>query len=343
MKLQTLLLVDDTPENIDVLKGILSSSYKLKVALHGKRAIEIATSAPPDLILLDIMMPEMDGYEVCRILKSNHKTQNIPIIFVTAKSEETDEFKGFNAGAVDYIRKPVSPVLVKARIKTHLALSDQNRVLELKVKERTEELEATRLEIIRRLGRAAEYKDNETGLHVIRMSYYAEHIAIKAGLPKEAATMILNAAPMHDIGKIGIPDYILSKRGKLTDEEWKIMRTHPQIGADIIGHHESGLLKLARTIALTHHEKWDGTGYPKGLKGEEIPLASRIVSIADTFDALTSERPYKQAWPVEKAIEVIQRDSGSYFEPTLVDAFMSCIDEVLATKDRYKETGGTTF
>ena len=338
LKEQTILLVDDTPENIDILKGILGREYKLKVALNGKRALKIASDSPPDLILLDIMMPEMDGYEVCTRLKENRETRSIPVIFVTAKSQEIDESLGFEVGAVDYITKPVSPLLVKARVKTQLALANQNRILEQKVKERTAELEETRLEIIRRLGRAAEYRDNETGLHVMRMSHYSKIIALHAGLSEEEASIILQAAPMHDVGKIGVPDNILLKPGKLTDEEWVQMRNHPQVGADIIGNHPTELLQMAYSIALTHHEKWDGSGYPNGIAKEEIPLSGRIVAIADVFDALTSERPYKKAWPVEKAVAVIQKDSGSHFDPELVKVFTGCLDEILAIKEKYKET-----
>lgn len=337
MEKQTILVVDDVPENIDILKGILQSQYKVKVALNGKKALAIIESSPPDLILLDIMMPEMDGYEVCRRIKKNSSTKKIPVIFVTAKSAETDEAEGLMLGAVDYLTKPVSPLLVRARVKTQLALYDQNRTLEEKVKERTFELETTRLEIIRRLGRASEFKDNETGLHVIRMSYYAAHIGRRTGMAEDDVDMLLNAAPMHDVGKIGIPDHIILKPGKLNDNEWEIMRTHPQIGADIIGRHSVGILHLAREIALTHHEKWDGSGYPAGLAGEEIPFSGRIVAIADVFDALTTERPYKKAWPVEKALQVIEGDSGSHFDPSLIDAFLGSIDDLLKVRHKYQE------
>ena len=337
-KEHTLLLVDDTPENIDILKGILGREYKLKVALNGERALKIASESRPDLILLDVMMPGMDGYEVCQLLKTDAATRNIPVIFVTAKNQERDESFGFEVGGVDYITKPVSPILVKARVKTQLALADQNRVLEQKVRERTAQLEETRLEIIRRLGRAAEYRDNETGLHVIRMSHYSKIIALKAGMSEEEASTLLQAAPMHDVGKIGIPDDILLKPGRLTEDEWGIMRSHPQVGADIIGEHPTELLQMARTIALTHHEKWDGTGYPNAIAEEDIPITGRIVAIADVFDALTSERPYKIAWPVERAVEIINQDSGSHFDPNLVPIFNDSLEEILAIKEQYKET-----
>lgn len=268
----TILLVDDISENIDVLVGILREEYHLKAAINGPMALKIAqTETPPDLILLDIMMPGMDGFEVCRRLKEDPRTAPVPVIFITAKNETVDEARGFAEGAVDYITKPVSPPIVMARVKTHLDLFDQQRALERTVFERTEELHDTRLEVIRTLGRAAEYKDNETGLHVVRMSQYARLISIQAGVSEEEAEVILNAAPMHDVGKIGIPDRILQKPDKLDPDEWRVMMTHAAMGSSIIGDHESRILQTARIAALTHHEKWNGAGYPRGLSGRRSP------------------------------------------------------------------------
>jgi putative two-component system response regulator len=326
---QTVLVVDDFPDNIAVFSKILSGEYRVKAAKNGVKALQIAFDSIPDLILLDIMMPGMDGYEVCRRLKGDPRTKNIPIIFVTAKGETEDEAMGFELGAVDYIAKPVSPSIVLARVKNHLQLYDNKRELETAVSHRTAELARTQLEIIRRLGRAAEYKDNETGMHVIRMSYYSCVIARAIGMGDAEVSLILNATPMHDVGKIGISDEILLKPGKLTPQERKIMETHSEIGAEIIGRHDNALLKMARSVALSHHEKWDGSGYPHGLKGKDIPIESRIVAIADVFDALTSRRPYKEPWPVEKAIALIQSESGSHFDPELVSVFMDNIQEVL--------------
>jgi putative two-component system response regulator len=335
----TILVVDDTPDNIDVLSGVLRSKYKVKAALNGEKAIRIANKEPqPSMILLDIMMPGMDGYEVCQKLKETPSTAKIPVIFITAKSEDKDEKKGLDLGAVDYITKPINPSIVLARVHTHLALYDQNLVLEDKVKQRTEELNDTRLKIIHRLGRAAEFKDNETGLHVIRMSHYSRLIAEALEHNDEWSELIFNAAPMHDIGKIGIPDHILLKPGKLDDKEWDIMREHPQIGADIIGEHNSDILQMSRVIALTHHEKWDGSGYPAKLKGEEIPLAGRIIAIADVFDALTTERPYKKAWSVKDAVDLIEKNSGSHFDPNLVSLFREVLPSILDIKDLYGES-----
>lgn len=334
-----ILVVDDTPENIDVLGGLLRDQFKVKAALNGERALKIAEADPqPVMILLDIMMPGMDGYEVCEKLKANPVTAKIPVIFVTAKNQDEDERRGFELGAVDYITKPFSPSVVHARVKTHLALYDQNIALEQKVRERTSELNETRLEIIRRLGRAAEFKDNETGLHVIRMSHYARLIAEALDYGDDFTDLIFNAAPMHDIGKIGIPDHVLLKPGKLDDAEWEVMRKHPEFGAEIIGEHDSELIRLSKEIALTHHEKFDGSGYPKGLKGNEIPISGRIVAIADVFDALTTERPYKKAWSVEDAIKLIDDSSGSHFDPELVAIFHTVLSEVLEIKERYAES-----
>ncbi len=336
---QTILIVDDIPENVDVLSGILRPRYKVKAALNGARALKIADgAAKPDMILLDIMMPGMDGYEVCRRLKANPATAKIPVIFITAKDQEADETLGLELGAVDYITKPVSPPLVSARVHTHLALYDQNRVLEERVRERTRELQQTRLEIIRRLGRAAEFRDNETGLHVIRMSHYTRLIAEAVERGHEWSDLVFNAAPMHDIGKIGIPDKILLKPGKLDDEEWKLMHKHPEFGAAIIGEHDSELLKMSREIALAHHERWDGTGYPFQLKGEAINLPSRIVAIADVFDALTTERPYKKAWPLEDAVKLIDDSAGRHFDPGLVPLFHEVLPEIIRIKQQYAES-----
>ncbi|WIO73222.1 two-component system response regulator [Porticoccaceae bacterium LTM1] len=332
---QTVLVVDDTPENIEVLVNTLNQDYKVKAAINGHKALEVVHKSPPDIILLDIMMPGIDGYQVCETLKADPTTRHIPVLFITAKIGLQDEIKGFELGAVDYITKPISPPIVKARVKTHLALYDQNRVLERKVQQRTEEIHATRLQIIQRLGRAAEYKDDDTGLHVIRMSHYARILGLAAGMSESEAEMLFNAAPMHDIGKIGIPDSILKKPAKLEEDEFDVMKTHCEIGAQIIGDDASELLQMAKTIALTHHEKWNGQGYPKGLSGQDIPRIGRIVAIADVFDALTSKRPYKEEWPVDDAIGLLEESAGVHFDPQLVALFKSVLPEVLKVKERF--------
>ena len=321
----TLLLVDDEATNLQVLRQILQDDYRLLYAKDGEKALELAQNHSVDLILLDIMMPAMTGYDVCRKLKALPHTAPVPVIFVTALADVKDEAEGFDVGAVDYITNPVSPPIVRARVRTHLSLVD------------AAELRRSRLQVIQTLGQAAEYKDNETGMHVIRMSYYARQLALAAGYSAAQAEDLLSAAPMHDVGKIGIPDAILQKPGKLDEEEWKVMRSHAEIGAAIIGEHASGLLKMARLIALTHHEKWDGSGYPKGLKGEEIPHEGRIVAIADVFDALTSVRPYKRAWTVEEAIEAMRRDSGKHFDPQLVELFIANLPAMLEIKEQWRE------
>jgi putative two-component system response regulator len=335
----SILIVDDMPDNIDILRGILKQEYKLKIATDGKKALKIAQGNPkPDLILLDIMMPEMDGYDVCKQLKENYHTADIPVIFVTAKGESKDESRGFDLGAVDYITKPVSPALVVRRVKTHLNLYNQQQLLSEEVKRQTRIIKHTRLQIIQRLGRAAEFKDNETGMHVMRMSHYSQVLALAYGMSETEANLILNASPMHDIGKIGIADHVLLKPGKLNEKEFSAIRTHPEMGAEIIGQHDdSVLLNLAREIAITHHEKYNGKGYPNGLKGEEIPISGRITAIADVFDALTTVRPYKKAWSVEKTLDYLQEKSGEDFDPKLVRLFLSVMPEILALKLKYAE------
>lgn len=319
------LIIDDEPTNLQILNEILKNDYILFFAKDAEKGWELANRESPDLILLDVMMPEVTGYELIQRLKENQNTRYIPVIFVTALTDVGDEEKGFKLGAVDYITKPVSPSIVKARVKTHLSLVD------------SEEVKITRLQIIQRLGMASEYKDNETGMHVIRMSHYSKTLALAIGYSEEGAEEILNAAPMHDVGKIGIPDSIIQKPGKLTEEEWQIMKRHPQIGAEIIGDHHSSLLKLAKSIALTHHEKYDGTGYPYQLKGEKIPLEGRIIAIADVFDALTTVRPYKKAWEVEDALSYLQKESGTHFDPQLVKEFLKVLPKVLEIKAEWPE------
>ena len=331
------LVVDDAPESIDVLRGVLGGDYQLKAAINGPTALEVAEYTQPDLILLDVMMPEMDGYEVCRRLKNNASTAKIPVIFVTTLSDAPSEERGLALGAVDYVAKPYVPSVVRSRVGTHVALHRHQRDLESLVEERTAELLTTRLEVIRRLGRAAEYRDNETGMHVLRMSHISRLIALAAGLGEAAAELILQASPMHDVGKIGVPDRILLKPGKLNLEEWEIMKRHTVIGAEIIGAHPSELMIAARSVALCHHERWDGAGYPAGLAGAAIPESARIVAVADVFDALLSVRPYKPAWSLEETTQKIQSEQGKHFEPRLVEALFRVLPECLAVRERYKD------
>ena len=322
----TLLLVDDESANLQVLRHTLQKDYRLLFAKDGKTALGVVQKDLPDLILLDIMMPGMSGYDVCRQLKSNAETANVPVIFVTALSESSNEEMGLEIGAVDYISKPFNPSIVLARVRTHLSLVS------------TQEVINTRLQIVQCLGAAAEYKDNETGLHVIRMSHFSKILALACGYCEHAAEELLHAAPMHDVGKIGIPDAILQKPGKLTPDEWAVMSQHPVIGAKIIGEHSKGLLQTAATIALYHHEKWDGSGYPHGLAGEQIPHVARIVALADVYDALTSVRPYKRAWSVDEALDLIKSQSGKHFDPNLVEVFIKCLPEILKVQQRWADS-----
>lgn len=327
-KKHTILIVDDTKENIDVLSGLLINDYSVKFALNGKMALEVAEKFHPDLILLDVMMPHMDGYETCRRLNENIITSDIPVIFVTAKVAIEDEKKGFEVGAVDYISKPIQPMTVKSRIKTHLEIADREKHLQRLVSDKVKLLNQMNYEIINILGRASDYKDTETGEHIQRTQEYSYLLAKAYGLSEEKSQLIKKATPMHDIGKIGVPDGILQKNGKLDKEEWEYITKHPKMGYDIIGDQNSKLLKVAKKIALEHHEKWNGTGYPRGLKGKEISLEGRIVSIVDVFDALTSKRPYKEAWPLEKAFKLISKESGEHFDPNLSEVFLSLKNEI---------------
>ncbi len=336
---QTILLVDDNTDNIDILDKILNDEYIIKVALNGKKALEITISDNiPDIILLDIVMPEMDGYEVCRQLKINKRTRNIPVIFITAMGDDMDEKKGFDVGAVDYIIKPISPLIVKSRVRTQLQLYNQNRVLEDKVRERTEELSKTQNSTIISMATLAEYRDNETGGHIVRTQRYIEffaerlsnHPKFKDQLDKKTIESFYKSAPLHDIGKVGVRDNILLKPGKLSTEEFDEMKKHTIYGRDAISMAEKALQKkgedsflhYAREIAYTHHERWNGTGYPRQLKGEEIPLCGRIMAIGDVYDALISKRVYKLPLPHHKAVSIIEEGRCNHFDPDLVDMFI---------------------
>lgn len=316
-----ILIVDDEPANLQVLGNVLQPTYQVFFAKNGKAAIEHAKQHKPDLILLDIFMPGLSGFETIQELQDQPGTRSIPVIFITAMSSPQTEKECFDYGAVDFISKPINPDVVRARVRSHLSMV------------KVDELNRTREEVIRCLGNASEYKDYETGLHVVRMSHYSKILALAAGLDEHNAEMIRIAAPMHDVGKIGIPDEILQKPGKLDDYEWQIMQLHPEIGFKIIGCRDVPLLELAASIAYTHHEKWNGQGYPRQLKGEEIPLEGRIVAIADVFDALTTQRPYKQAWSIDKALDYLKQESGEHFDPNLVPLFIKHTDEILAVKD----------
>jgi putative two-component system response regulator len=342
-----ILIVDDQAANVKLLSKILESDgYINVVSTTDSREVEgLYKEQGFDLVLLDIRMPYMDGFEVMERLNEIEEDSYVPVLVLTAQNDDETKLKALELGAKDFLTKPFDKNEVLLRIANmlevrllHNQVRDQNKVLDQKVKDRTRELNETRLEIIRRLGRAAEFRDNETGLHIIRMSKFSQMMALEAGLGEEQAELMLNASPMHDIGKIGIPDRILLKPGKLDAEEWEIMKTHASIGADILSGHDSDLMNMARVIALTHHEKWDGSGYPMGLSGDDIPIEGRIVAIADVFDALTSERPYKHAWPVEEAVQEIINSSGKHFDPDLVEIFQKVLPTILDIKEQYPET-----
>ncbi len=320
-----ILIVDDEPANLKVMREVLGNQYRMSFAKSGAAALALLEKEQPKLILLDIMMPDMNGFEVCEILKSTPALSHIPIIFVTALGDESDEFKGFELGAVDYITKPISPAIVRARVKTHLSLVQ------------AEQLKQAHVVLVHRLGRAAEYKDTDTGEHIARMSQYSKLLALEFGMGEQQAELLRQAAPMHDVGKIGIPDAILLKPGRLTPDEFDHMKQHAAIGAQILANSPSPLLQLAHKLALEHHEKWDGSGYPNGLKGEQISVEGRIVAIADVFDALTSKRPYKEAWGVEEALEHMQAQAGKHFDPHLINLFVNKLDAIIAIKNAYQE------
>lgn len=337
MDKQSILIVDDMPEIRLAVKTILGQQYEIIESDNGQHAIKVACAVKPDLILLDVMMPGMDGFETCRLLKEDFRTRAIPVIFVTALGEVKDEAKGFDVGGVDYITKPANPSLLRARVKTHLALYDQKKELQRMVDITTEELRETQKIIIERLAFAAELRDNETGKHVVRMSLYSRVLALAVGFNEDDANTLQLAAPMHDIGKITVPDKIMQNTGALSELDTERMRAHTLDGADIIGEHHSELLKIARAVAKSHHEKWDGSGYPEGLKGEQIPLVSRIVAIADVFDALTSRRPYKEPWPVEQALLYIESRAGTHFDPEITPKLRAHLPELMEIYQRYAD------
>ena len=355
---RTVLVVDDTPENIDVLNGVLCSKYRIKVAVNGEKAIKIATGrTQPDIILLDIMMPGMDGYEVIRHLKQNPVTSDIPVIFITGLSDRKDEQLGLELGAVDYVTKPISPAIVQERVKTHLELKEareylqqQNEILEEKVRQRTKQLSNVQDAVIMSMGSLAETRDPETGNHIRRTQNYvrllaeelSDHPKFESFFTPEIVTMLYKSSPLHDIGKVGVPDHILLKPGKLTFEEFEEMKHHSVYGRDVIISAEKtmddpddNLLSFGREIAYSHHEKWDGSGYPQGLKGEEIPISARLMAIADVYDAMICRRVYKAPFPPEKAVAIILEGRGSHFDPDMVDVFDKISEEFRLIAKRY--------
>jgi putative two-component system response regulator len=360
-KKKTILVVDDIAENIAIAANVLKDTYKVQTAINGERALDLVIGAQrkPDLILLDVQMPDMDGFEVCRRLKSNAKSRDIPVIFLTSLSDHLDEAHGFTVGAVDYIHKPFSPAIVKVRVATHINLKEardqlelQNQTLEEKVRRRTLEIARVQGVTIRAMAALAEARDNETGNHINRTQQYVERLAwrlridagLEAALKSEVIELLYKSAPLHDIGKVGVPDHILLKPGRLDADEFEIMKTHTVIGAIAIdraekqlGSTERTFLSYAREIALHHHEKWDGSGYPHGLKAEEIPLPARLMALADVYDALISKRVYKPAYPHDRAVSIILEGRGTHFDPAIVDAFVKIRNEFHEIAKRFRD------
>ena len=343
-----ILIAEDQVQNIAILKKVLiPQNYQLMIANNGREALELLAKEIPDLILLDIMMPEMDGFETIQNIAKIPGTENVPIIFLTSQTEPENITRGFELGAVDYIYKPFNARELLARIKTHMENARLRNHLEKEVEKRSgeiiemhKELSIAYREIIIRLGLAAEYRDNETGLHIQRIGLFAAFLAEKLGRDQAKTRVLKTAAMMHDVGKIGIPDEILLKPGKLTPEEFDLMKKHTTIGFHLLDNIHSDLTKESAQIALTHHEKWNGTGYPHGLSGNDIPLGGRLTALVDVFDALTSHRPYKEPWPVEKAVQLIRDESGKHFDPEIVDIFLINLDGILEIKNRkIEETG----
>lgn len=334
-KSKRVLIVDDVPRNIDLLKNILSEHYQVQVAKCGMLALDIVDRSLPDIILLDIMMPDMNGFEVCERLKSNPRTQDIPVIFLTAMTDPQQEQKGFDVGCVDFITKPITPLTTLARVSTHLKLAAENLRNKQIIDDRTRELDEALESAIGMLGAVSELNDTDTGVHMWRMADYCAALARAVGWEESQVELLKLAAPMHDTGKVGIPHSILKSPNKLTDDEWVIMRQHTVIGYEILIRGEAPLFKLAAEVALGHHEKWDGEGYPSKLKGEEIPQSARIVALADVFDALTMKRPYKKSWTIEESFAHIQQVAGTHFDPELVRTFLSIEDELREIKEKW--------
>ena len=356
----TILVVDDTPDNLTLMSGLLKQSYSVKLATNGEKALQLAGAAnKPDLIILDIMMPGMSGFEVCERLKSDASTRDIPVIFLTAMTSTEDERKGLELGAVDFITKPVNPPIVMARVATHLQvkaaadfLRDKNEYLDSEVQRRGRELAAIQDVTILAMASLAETRDNDTGNHIRRTQHYLRllanrlrnHPRFQRSLDERTIDMLFKSAPLHDIGKVGIPDRILLKPGRFEPHEFEIMKTHCKLGRDAIQHAEDQLgvevefLRYAKEIAYFHQEKWDGSGYPEGIAGDLIPVSARLMAIADVYDALISRRVYKEGMPHEKAVAIIAEGRGTHFDPDMVDAFLALAENFREVALRYADS-----
>ena len=323
MYVPTILVVDDEPANLAIMREILQKTYVLAFARNGTETLAAVVKHHPALVLLDIGLPDANGYDLCQQIKQRDVTQSMQVIFVTGYSDMAHEAAGFAAGAVDYITKPVSPPIVLARVAAHLSLV------------RATALEQSYRDAILMLGHAGHYNDTDTGAHIWRMAAYARVLAQACGWDAASSTRLELAAPMHDTGKLGIPQAILRKPGPLDEAEWVVMRTHPRIGHDILSKSEAPVFRLAAEVALRHHEKWNGSGYPDGLRGQEIPKSARIVALADVFDALSMRRPYKEPWPIERILTYIHAGVGVDFDPMVVHAFQSVLPELLDIRNQW--------
>lgn len=344
----TIVIVDDTPLNLTLIQALVrkiappqTGTQTFSAPLEG---LEWCLENEPDLVIVDYMMPDLNGVEFIRSLRERYSPDSVPILMVTAAHEKEVRYHALESGANDFLTKPIDRNEFDPRVKNMLALREghvrlcrYNDDLREAVKQKTAEIHMREREIVVRLSRAAEFRDPETGAHIQRMAHYSHIIAQRLGLDRETCDMILDAAPMHDVGKLGIPDQILLKPGRLTPEEMAVMRQHAEIGYDILKDSNSAVLQMAATIALSHHEKFDGSGYPRGLSGEDIPLVGRIVAVADVFDALTSERPYKPAWEMDKAIDFLREGRAAHFDPVCIDAFLADWDEVLKIRERFQD------
>jgi len=355
----TILVVDDTPQNLALMRGLLRPHFKTLFATDGRQALNLVAENPHiDLILLDVMMPDMDGYDVCRQLKAAPATAEIPVIFLTARTQSEDEREGLELGAADYVAKPINPPVLLARTRNQLVVKQardvlrrQNELLESRVAERTRELVEMQDATIFAMSALAEKRDNETGNHILRTQHYVRALAVAlreqpeyaADLDDATVEILFKAAPLHDIGKVGVQDSVLLKPGPLTPEEWALMREHPAHGRDAILAAErmisgsNAMLRCARDIAYCHHEKWDGSGYPQGLQGSEIPLSARLMAVADVYDALITRRVYKPAFSHDKAVSIIREGRERHFDPAIVDAFGQVEAEVQAIARRFDD------
>jgi putative two-component system response regulator len=337
-----ILAVDDSADILALVKRALSAECFVLTAADAGSALERAAGKPrPDLILLDVEMPGASGFDVCRVLKSEGNTADIPVVFLTGRDDPAAQVEGLEIGAVDYVTKPISAAVLRARVRNHVALAHQRLELERMVRDRTEQVEQTRLQLIRRLSRAMEFHESAAvGNRVVRLAQYARILSEAAGAKPAMAEMIMTAAPLHDIGKLAVPAELLRKTGKLSAPDWERVRRHPALGAEIIGEHDDPLLKMARQMALYHHERWDGKGYPEGLKGADIPWPGRLMAIVDSFESMTTTQFYREPLKMLEAAAEIQEGSGTRFDPKLVEAFRRGLPQMRKVLETYSDSLG---